>query len=402
MNIAFFIARKYFFTKRKKNFINVISIVAIVGAALGTAALIIVLSVFNGLEDLLRSLYTSFDPEIKISASAGKSFKISADLFQKIKKVEGVSVLTEVIEDNALVRYAEGQTIIRIKGVSLNYDKQSDIKKALKDGSTRLKEKGINYAVIGFSLQRTLSISLDNEFYDLQIWYPRRQKPASGVDPSAAFNKGFIRPGGVFAIEQEYDEKYLIAPLSFVEELMEYKDKRTSIEVKVKEGFSVENVEKGLIRQLGPKYKIENRDEQHASLHKAIRVEKLFGFLTFSFILAIACLNIFFSLTMLGIEKKKDIVILYSMGCSKSIIRKIFLMEGSLISFSGAGLGLVIGLVICLLQKQYGFVSMGMQTSLVKGYPVELRLMDFVLTAGSIILITFLVSFIPARTASNL
>lgn len=372
-----------------------------VGAAVGTAALVIVLSVFNGLEDLLRSLYSSFDAEIRITAASGKSFQVSEKFLMELKNIDGVLSITEVIEDNALVKYAEAPTIVRLKGVSENYEIQSDIKGVIKEGSSRLPEKGIQYAVLGNSLQQILSVSLDNDFYVLEVWYPKKQKSVS-INPETAFNKGTLKPGGVFAIEQEYDEKYIIAPLKFVEKLMDYEGKRTSIEVKTKAGYSIQKVIKNIEEHLGNSFKVEDRDQQHASLYKAIRIEKLFGFITFSFILAIASLNIFFSLTMLGIEKKKDVSVLYAMGATKGLIRKIFLTEGAMIALTGAFIGLVLGLTICLLQQQFGFVSMGMQTSIVQAYPVKINFLDFVLTGISIIVITILVSLSPARTASNL
>jgi lipoprotein-releasing system permease protein len=374
--------------------------IAMIGAAVGTAALVIVLSVFNGLEDLLRSLYNSFDPEIRISASAGKSFLIDQDFLEKIRKTEGVLSLTEVIEDNALVKYADGQTIVTIKGVGNNYQEQSNISKVVKNGKPVLQENGVQYALIGSSLQQILSISLDNDFYVLQVWYPRKQN-ASVINPETAFNKGTLKPGGIFAIEQEYDEKYMIAPLEFTEALMDYQNRRTSIEVKTKPGFSVDKVIWNLEKLLGDKFKIQDRDQQHASLYKAIRVEKFFMFITLSFILAIASLNIFFSLTMLGIEKKKDISVLFAMGATKGMVRKLFLYEGGIISFIGASIGLVLGVVLCLLQQKFGFASMGMQTSIVQAYPVKIQNLDVFFIGLSIITITFFVSFSPARKASD-
>jgi lipoprotein-releasing system permease protein len=374
--------------------------IAMIGAAVGTAALVIVLSVFNGLEDLLRSLYNSFDPEIKISASVGKSFFIDDNFLDKIKKTEGVLSLTEVIEDNALVKYADGQTIVTIKGVGNNYQEQSNISKAVKNGKAVLQENGVYYALIGSSLQQILSISLDNDFYVLQVWYPRKQNP-SVINPETAFNKGTLKPGGVFAIEQEYDEKYMIAPLEFTEALMDYQNRRTSIEIKTKSGYSIAKVISRLQNLLGDKFKIEDRDQQHASLYKAIRIEKFFMFITLSFILAIASLNIFFSLTMLGIEKKKDISVLFAMGATKGMVRKLFLYEGAIISFIGASVGLVVGIGICLLQQKFGFASMGMQTSIVQAYPVKIENLDIIFIGLSIITITFFVSFSPARKASD-
>jgi len=333
-----------------------------IGVAIGTMALVIVLSVFNGLEDLIRSLYSSFDPEIKVTAITGKSFIVEDSLLTKISEIEGVEIVTEVIEDNAYVRYRDSELIVKIKGVGDNFTEQNRMDNTIVHGELKLKREGINYALIGRGVQYALGISPDNDFYTLQIFYPKNIRPGS-LNPSSLYSQKNILPGGIFAIEKQYDESYIFVPLDFAVSLMDYGNKRTSLEIKTTEQASISDVQANLKRILGNEFQILNSDEQHSSLLRAIKIEKLFVFITFSFILAVASFNIFFSLTMLAIDKKKDIAILYAIGATDKIVKNIFLKEGAIIAFTGAITGLLLGLIICWLQETYGLVSMGMQTS---------------------------------------
>lgn len=368
--------------------------------AVGTMSLVVVLSVFNGLEDLIRSLYSSFDAEIKVTASVGKSFIMSDSLLQKIKAAEGVGIITEVVEDNALLKYKETQMVVKMKGVSDNFIEQQRMDSAIVYGQLKLKENNINYAIIGRGVQDALSIAPASNFYALQVFYPKNLKGAT-LDPSKAVNRKSIMPGAVFAIEKQYDENYIFVPLEFALELTEYGNKRTSLEIKTAQGKSMRQVKKNLQQALGNDFLVLDSDEQHSSLLKAIKIEKLFVFITFSFILAVASFNIFFSLSMLAIEKQKDIAVLYAMGATKQIIRKIFLSIGGIIAFIGAATGLFLGFILCYLQEVYELVPMGMQTSVLYAYPVKMQAGDFVLTGASIIIITFLASYRPAVIATK-
>ena len=400
MNTSFFIARRYFRSKKKKNFINIISNISMIGVAVGTMALVIVLSVFNGLEDLIRSLYSSFDPEIRISATAGKSFEITDDLLVAIQALEGVAIVTEVIEDNAYVRYKDSEMVIKVKGVGDNFIEQKRMDETIVHGELKLKKDGNSYALVGRGVQYALGISPNNDFYSLQLFYPKNIRPGS-LNPGSLYTQKNILPGAIFAIEKQYDENYVFVPLDFAQSLMNYGDKRTSLEIKTTEGADINDVQANLKALLGEQFQVLNSDEQHSGLLRAIKIEKLFVFLTFSFILAVASFNIFFSLTMLAIDKKKDIAILYAMGATDRLIRGIFLKEGAIIAFTGAVSGLLLGLVICWLQQTYGFVSMGMETSVLDSYPVKMEFTDFVYTGISIILITFLASYRPAIIATR-
>jgi lipoprotein-releasing system permease protein len=371
-----------------------------VGVAMGTMALVVALSVFNGLEDLIRALYGTFDPEIKVTAAVGKTFQIDSTFINKIAAVDGVELVTEVIEDNALLKYREGLMVVKVKGVSENFTNQNRMDSVMVAGKLVLQEDGKDYAVIGRGVQYAMSISVDNQFFALQLWYPKNRKPTS-LSPEAAFTRKGILPGGVFMIEKHYDEQYVFVPLSFAQELMSYEDERTALEIKTTPGSNISKVKNSIKALLGKEFLVLDSDEQHASLMKAIRIERLFIFVTFAFIICIASFNIFFSLSMLAIEKKRDIAILYAMGATRSIIRKIFLMEGVIIAFTGALFGLLLGLIICWLQQEFGLVSMGMDSSIIDAYPVKIEVMDFVFTGLLIVVITFIATFRPASRASS-
>ena len=371
------------------------------GVAIGTMALVIALSVMNGLKENIRSLYGSFDPEIKISASSGKSFEMTEALLTAINSVEGVELVTEVVEDNALIEYQDDQVIVKIKGVGENFLLEKRLKDQIIEGELKLSEGKIRYAIIGRATQLALSIPPENEFNPLKVYYPKDLKIGT-VDPGDLFKQKSIMPGAVFAIEQQYTEEYVFVPLDFALDLFGMKDQRTSLEIKTGARYNVKGVQRRLKSLLGSEFEVLNGDEQHASLLRAIRIEKLFVFLVFSFILAIASFNTFFALTMLGIEKKKDMAILHSLGASRNLIKRIFLSEGAIIAFTGAFFGLLLGLTLLFLQQEFGLVSMGMQSSILEAYPVKMQFTDFLYTAISIIIITFLASYRPALQSSRI
>lgn len=368
--------------------------------AVGTMALIVVLSVFNGLEGLIKQLYSTFDPEIKITAVEGKSFKIDEAFLSKVKNTEGVAYVTEVIEDNCLLRYQDKQLVVKIKGVSESFKHQNNIDSMIVDGNFMLSKGKKEFAVIGRGIQNHLNINIQNRIYPLQLWYPRITRNAS-LNPETAFNRDMIMPEGVFAIEKQYDDHYIFVPIDFARRLLEYDDKITTLEIKTDGKEDLAIVQERLKDLLGEPFHVQNAEEQHASLIKAVKIEKLFVYLTFSLILAVASINIFFSLSMLVIDKQKDISVLMALGASPAFIKKLFLTEGAIIAFSGAILGLILGFGICFLQETFGFVSMGMETAVVDAYPVDMQLSDFIFTSLLIITVTISVSIAPANRASH-
>ena len=404
MNVPFLIARRYFRSKNKRNIITIISNISMIGVAVGTAALIIVLSVFNGLEDLVRTLYGKSDPNLVISAAKGKAFDVDRTFLVKLENTPGVALLTQVIEDNALLQYHDRQMVVKMRGLSDNYFGQSQIDANIREGDHRLHRDSLNIALVGAGVQHELSITLNNRLAPLRLLYPRNTsgRKTLSMNPDEAFNQESLIAGGVFLIEQHIDDSYIFVPISFAQRLLGYTTRRTALYVKVGGSFKIEQVKNQLRKQLGPSFKVQDSDEQHVSLFKAIKVEKLFVFITFTLILLIASLNIFFSLSMLVIDKKKDISVLLAMGASQQAVRRTFLYVGAIVALVGAAVGLVTGVSLCWLQQRFGLVSMGMATSVVESYPVKMQISDIAFTCVSIVFITLAVSIRPALNASKL
>lgn len=401
MNPSSFIAGRYFKSKKKRNFITVLSVISMIGVAVSTAALVAVMSVFNGLEDLIRSLFASFDAELKIEPVNGKSFVTTAEWIDQLEQIEGVQVVTEVIEDNALLEYRGNQLVGRIKGVSENFLDQGRFSKGYFWGDTTLGSPDRPGAILGRGVGFLLSVNLDEINSVIRVYYPKAPRSAATLDPNQLYSSAQIEPRAFFSIEQQFDNEYVIAPLSFVRELLNYGDKRTALEIKIEEGFSVKEVQDRLKKQLGSDFSVKTADEKHAVLIRTVKLEKLFVFLTLTFILAIASFNIFFSLSMLAIEKRKDIAILKSMGARESLVRMIFLKQGALIAFSGALSGLILGFLLVRLQDTYGLVSLGISSAVVNAYPVRLDWVDLIWIGISVISITLVASWRPAWIASQ-
>jgi lipoprotein-releasing system permease protein len=370
-----------------------------IGVAFITAALVIILSVFNGLGELLHSLNNAFDPQIKIEATKGKTFEVTPEFLTKVKNVKGVEYVTEVIEDYAYVRYRDANQVITLKGVSDNFIEQNRIPKESVEGELKLKEGTVNYAIVGKGVQYTLSIAVGDNMFPLQVYYIKDVKLS--VDPSQMYSKMNILVGGVFSIVQQFDENYVVVPLEFAQQLLNFGSRRTSLEVKTREGINIFNVESELQTLLGEGFNVLNHEELHKDIYKLLKMEKLFTFLAFTVLLGVGAINIFFSLMMLALDKKKDISILSSMGASAGMIRNIFLLEGTLIALLGTVSGLILGAGFCLLQQNYSLVSMGLENAVMQGYPIKMSLSDFGATLLVVAIITILISVRPAVVASR-
>ena len=401
MNLSYFIAARYFRSKKKRNFITVLSTISMIGVAVGTMALVIVMSVFNGLEDLIKSLFASFDAELKIEVVEGKSFLTNEEWLDSIRNLEGVAILTEVIEDNALLDYNGHQMVARIKGVSDNFLDQGRFSKGYFWGDTTLGDELRPAAILGRGVGFFLSVNLEDVNVPLKVFYPKAPRSAASIDPTQLYASGILDPVAFFSVERQFDDEYVIAPLAFTRDLLNYGNKRTSLEVKVVDGMSIREVQSTLKAHLGSKFLVKNTDEQHAGLLRTVKLEKLFVFLTLTFILAIASFNIFFSLSMLAIEKKKDIAVLKAMGAPDRLIRSIFLKQGALIAFSGAVIGLILGYFVCWMQEIFGLVSLGISSAVVDAYPVKIIWTDFLWISLAVIAITMVASWRPAWIASQ-
>ena len=372
-----------------------------VGVAINTMALVAVMSVFNGLEDLIRGLFSSFDSELQVTPVVGKSFVATEDWLNALRKVEGVEVITEVIEDNALLEYRGNQHIARVKGVSDNYFDHERFSKGYFWGDTTLGTAERPGAILGRGVAFALSVNLDDINSVLQIYYPKAPKSAASLDPNQLYAAGQVEPRGFFSIEQGVDNEYILVPLDFFKDLLNYGQKRTALELKVASGHSISTVQQAVQAHLGAEFAVKNADEQHAMLIRTVKLEKLVVFLTLTFILALASFNIFFSLSMLAIEKKKDLAVLKSMGAKNSLIRGIFLKQGALIAFSGAILGLILGLLLVGAQEKFGLISLGIASGVVDAYPVRIHWPDLGWISLAVVTITLLASWRPAWIAAQ-
>lgn len=401
MNLPTWIARRYFFSKKKRSFISWLSILSMLGVGIGTMALVIVLSVFNGMEEVNREIFKSFESDMTIAPKQGKRFMASPALLSRLRQTSGVSLLTGVAQDNALAKYADGQTVVRLKGVDDNYLQRRQLDSSLLEGKLLLRREGVSYAIVADGVRSDLSISPTDILTPLQILYPRSGQSFSVLNPDA-FSSASLTVAGVFFIELPGYDNFVLAPLATARELFGYQPGEvTSLELQLRPGIDEDVTKAALQSVAGDKLTVQSRDDLNKDMYRAIRVEKLFVALTLAFIILIASVNVFFSLSMLVIEKKEDIKILFAMGATTGLVRRIFLTEGAIIALTGAVAGLVLGIVICLVQEQYGFIRMGTVSSIIDAYPVRLRTSDIVLTGVLVILITILTSWFPAQRAAS-
>jgi lipoprotein-releasing system permease protein len=398
LDLSLFIARRYLLAKKSQNVINIISAISVVGVATGTMALIVILSVFNGFDSLIKSLFSVFDPELEISLVEGKTFLIEGDArFDEVKRHPGVLYFTEVLEENTLVMYGERQHIATMKGVGKNYVESSGLDRMLVDGEFKLTDEYNNeFAVIGRGMANVLGVGL-SFLTPLEVYIPRRSA-RPGMLPDQAFNRELIFPSGVFSVEQEFDMSYIIVPITFARDLLEYRNEVTSVEIGLHHDFRESMVREELQEILGNEFRVLNRYQQHEWLYKVMETEKWAIFLILSFILLVASFNIIGSLTMLIIEKKKDIAVLKSMGASETLIRKIFLFEGWMISAAGAAGGLLLGFLISFVQMEFGVIKLyGAGTFIIDAYPVEMQVADFIYVFLTVIAIGFFAALVPVR-----
>jgi len=396
VKLSLYIARRYLFARKSRNAINVISAVSVAGVTVGTMALIIVLSVFNGLETLVQSIFNTFDPHLKITAAEGKTFQAEPAKLALLAKVEGVSCYSLALEENALLKYGERQYIATIKGVDENYACVTGIDSTLWDGEFLLKsDKERPFAVPGIGIARYLGLNI-NFITPLNIYVPRRTGSAN-LNPENAFVRKFIFPSGIFQVEQEYDSKYVYVPIDFARDLLEYDTEVSSIEIKFNDLADEANVQKDISKLFGNGFIVQNRYEQQEIFYKVMRSERLAIFFILTFILIIASFNIIGSLTMLIIEKERDIEILKSLGANNDLIRKIFIFEGWMISIIGAFAGVLLGFLICFLQKEYGLIKLQSDSLIIDSYPVVMKIKDFIIVPATVLLIGYWAAWYPVR-----
>jgi lipoprotein-releasing system permease protein len=396
MNLPFYIARRYLMAKKSQNAINIISGISVAGVAIGTMALITVLSVFNGFDSIIKSLYNSFDPDIKISIAEGKTFDPGMYPFDRIRANPSVAYYAEVLEENALLRYGDRQYIATVKGVDDEYRQATGIDSMIVDGEYSLWEGSRPMAVVGIGVAYHLAIGL-NFLNPINIYVIKRRGNIS-MNPDQAINRKFIFPSGMFSIEQEINSKYLLVPLSFARDLLQYTTEVTAVELKLKEGVDETLALEDIREILGDEFLVRDRNEQNELFYRIMKSEKWAIFFILTLILIIASFNIIGSLTMLILDKKGDIDTLDSLGASVPLIKRIFLLEGWMISISGAVIGLILGSLISWLQAEYGLIKLsGSGSFIIDAYPVVFQFTDVIKVFFTVIGIGFLAAWLPVR-----
>jgi len=375
--------------------INIISGISMAGVLIGSAALIIILSVYNGFEDVILASYSNFSPEIKIEPRLGKTFDPNTPYFSTLQHDPAVFSYTTVLKEKALIKYDGKPFIGTIMGVSDDFLKNNQLDSTIQSGSFTLKIKDVDFAVVGSAVQSGLGINIHDQFSQLAIYSPRRDA-TSGTNPLNEFVVRTIIPSGVFAVEQEFDDM-VITPIEFTRDLLNQPVNVSSIQINYKKGADIDAIQKAIKKKIGNSFTVKNRREQNTGLYKTLNYERWFIFMVLTFVLIIAIFNIIGSLTMLVIDKRKDIAILTSLGANKTLIQRIFFAEGMMISVVGCVTGVVLGLVFCILQQRFGLIKMGSNMSMVDAYPVSLRLIDFVLVFLTVGIISVIASGISAR-----
>lgn len=400
MNLSLYIARRYLFSRKKHNAINVISAVSMCGITLATLAMVCTLSVFNGFSDMVAGLFTAFDPELKITAREGKVFESTDQRIQSLKSLPEVAVFSGTLEESAMVEYKGRQVMAVIKGVEDNFDQLTAIDSILYGaGEFILHDPVVDYGIMGIELVQMLGTGV--QFVDpLLVYAPKRHTRINMSNPYSSVNKEYLfSPGCVFVVsQQKYDSQYILTSLNFARTLFDYTSELSAVEIKLNAGYPVHRAKAKIAQLLGGDFRVQDRYEQQEDTFRIMAVEKLFSYAFLVFILLLACFNIIGSLSMLMLDKKEDVLILRNLGAGNKLISRIFLFEGWMISFFGALFGIVIGLMLCWVQQRFGLISLGSGGGfLVSAYPVSVHADDVVLVFFTVIVIGLLAVWYPVR-----
>lgn len=401
MNLPFFIARRYFFSRKISNVIHIIAGISLAGIMVGAFALITILSAFNGFEEVVSKLYNTFDSDLKIAPAQGKYFQADSAKMQQIGKLKGIASITPVIEENALIKYREKQTIATFKAIDPQYLRTTGIDSMIFLGEPILTDEDVDYALVGAGVGSKLNLNGYDENYLLQIYVPKKGEQTV-LNPEKAFNRKGIFCSGIFSIQQDFDSRYILLPISFARDLVQEPTKVTGLEINVKDDGEVEEIGEQVSQILGNDFKVQDRYQQQPLLYKVMRSEKLAVYLVLSFILLIAAFNLIGALLMLAIEKKKDMAILMSMGATPKLIQNIIMLEGLILSFTGAIAGIALATIVCWLQMKYGFVKIAEgSTFVIQAYPIAFKAWDFVIVLVTVIVLGFVASYYPAHLANR-
>ena len=405
MNFPLFVARRYLFSKKSTHAINVISMISAIGVAVATMALVIVLSAFNGFHDLVATLFTRFDPQLEITPVMGKTAPADDPLLATVRQMPEVAVVTECVEDNALAVFQDKQAMVTIKGVDDNFKDLANIQSTLYgDGEFCLHAANLNYGILGIQLAQQLGTG--TLWTDpLRVYAPIKEGQIDITDPTQGFVVDSLdAPGVVFYVKQtKYDSRYILVPIAWARNLFGEQGMVSSLELRLKEGSDIGAVKKKIAATVGDKYRVRDRYEQQDDTFKIMQIEKLFAYVFLTFILVVACFNIVGSLSMLIIDKRGDVVTLRNLGASDRQIGRVFLCEGRMISVAGAVIGILVGLLLCWLQQQYGLVKLGGSDAsfIVNAYPISVHYLDVFLVFLTVVAVGWLAVWYPVRYFSR-
>lgn len=403
MRLALQFARRYLFSRKSTHAINLITGISMLGITVCTAAFILILSVFNGFEGLVKGLYDSFYADLRIEATTGKVFIPSDSLYAIIEATPDIKHISEVVEENGLLVYNGRQQPATIKGVANNYVAIAGLDSSMAYGDTfLLEDQQYHYAVIGSGIDQALQVDeLKSPLHPLTVFMPRRGSGRS-IIPLNEFNQANIMVWGVFVIQDDFDNQYIFTPLSFTRKLLDYTNEVTALEIAIRYPDKANRLAASLSQRLGPSYRVKSRFQQNALLYQIMNAERLVVYLILTFVLLIVAFNMIGSLSMIVIEKKRDISILKSMGATDMQVRNIFLAEGLLQSAISLVVGFIIAIALVLGQQYFGLIPIqGSGTFVVQYYPVALRFMDFVWVSGIVFMLGFLASWFPAIRAAR-
>ena len=405
MNFPFYIARRYLFSRKSTHVINIISGISVTGVTVATMALVVTLSVFNGFHDLVASLFTAFDPQLKVAPAKGKAVAADEPALEKIKALPQIQVATETVEDVALAVYGERQTMVTIKGVQDNFDSLTHVREILQgDGTYELQAADLSYGILGIRVAEILGMGYSFK-YPLRIFAPRRDGQLDMFNPEECFYADELySPGVLFCVKQaKYDKNYILTNIHFARRLFDMQGMVSALELRLKPGSNFEAVKSEIKEIAGDRFTVKDRFEQQEDTFNIMKIEKLMAFSFLTFILVVACLNIIGSLSMLMIDKKKDVVTLRNLGASDRQIVRVFLFEGRMISVAGAVIGILVGLLLCWLQQQYGLVKLGGSDAsfIVNAYPISVHYLDVFLVFLTVVAVGWLAVWYPVRYFSR-
>jgi lipoprotein-releasing system permease protein len=400
MSISLFVAKRYFFSPFKASFITLISRISMIGVGVEVMALVLILSVFNGLEDFQIGLFKTFDPDLTIISKSDTRFSLTATQFNQLAKISGVSSVQPILEDQALIRYNGRQLVVTLKGIDSSFISSRRLREQVVDGDYLVENEGNTFGMVGAGVFMSMGMNFDDVFHPVEVWYPNQKALAKfQINENAANLKTFF-PSGVLQVEQMFDNQMILVPLPWMRELtLADSNSVSKVDVMLTKGANELDVQKAIQPILGTNYQVQTRNQQHAILLRAIKIEKLFVFILMAFIMGIASFTLFYALSLLVIEKRKDLRTLLAMGITQQQLLRIFLSVGLFISFSGALVGMALGFALGWIQQTFGIVPLGIPNALIDSYPVKMEWFDFLMTALVVIIITFLASIIPARKA---